>query len=117
MRGLLAREHDDPRAADAIALFCYSARKALGGLVAVLGGLDALVFTGGIGEHAPAIRARVCDNLACFGIALDAELNDANAALVSRHADVQVRVIPTDEERMLARHARRFLRDDGGTNV
>ena len=117
MRSLLAREPDDPRAADAIGLFCYSARKALGGLIAVLGGLDVLVFTGGIGEHAPAVRARICDSLGCFGIELDADLNAGNAALISRNPAVQVRVIPADEERMLARHACRFLRTEGVTHV
>jgi acetate kinase len=106
MRDLLAREASDPRAADAIALFCYSARKALGGLVAVLGGLDTLVFTGGIGEHAASIRERIVSGLGGFGISIDRTRNDAPAPVISPEGSpVVVRVVPSDEDRVLARHA------------
>jgi acetate kinase len=98
MRDLLAKESTDPRAADAIALFCYTARKHLGALTAVLGGLDTLVFTGGIGEHAAPIRERICADLPFL---------DAAA----------VRVMKTDEDRMLARHARRVLQPSGVDHV
>jgi len=106
MRDLLAREPTDSRAADAVALFCYSIRKALGSLVAVLGGIDTLVFTAGIGERAATIRQRICKGLDIFGLQLDDARNAEDAAIISTHgAAVTVRVIATDEDRMLARHA------------
>jgi acetate kinase len=105
MRDLLAHEADDPDAEAAIALFCYHAKKFLGALAAVLGGLDTLVFTGGIGEHAAPIRARICAGLEFVGIQLDAERNAAHAAIISPEgAPVVVRVMPTDEDLMIARH-------------
>jgi acetate kinase len=110
MRDLLAREQSDPRAADAVALFCYTARKHLGALVAALGGLDTLIFTGGIGEHAAPVRARICEGLDAFGISVDPDRNRDHAATISR-GTVMVRVMKTDEDRMLARHAARVLRD------
>ena len=73
MQDLLAREAEDSRAADAVALFCYQARKFLGALVAALGGLDTLVFTAGIGERSAVIRARICDGLGYLGLELDAD--------------------------------------------
>jgi acetate kinase len=104
VRTLLARERTDKRAEDALALFCYQARKWIGAYAAALGGLDALVFAGGIGEHAPAIRARICDGLGFLGIALHRGRNARSAGLISRDAGrVRVRVIPTDEEQMIAR--------------
>jgi acetate kinase len=110
MRDLLAREASDPRAADAIALFCHSARKHLGALAAVLGGLDTLIFTGGIGEHAAPVRERICAGLAFLGVALDPDRNRADDAVISREgAAATVRVMKTDEDRMLARHAARLL--------
>jgi acetate kinase len=108
VRDLLASEATDSRAADAVALFCHLARKALGGLVAVLGGLDILVFTGGIGEHAAAIRTRITAGLSSFGISLDERLNAAHAPVIS-DGRVSVRVMHTDEGRAMARHARRIL--------
>ena len=102
MRDLLARQAADPRAAEAVELFCYAARKWVGALAAALGGLDALIFSGGIGENAPEVRARVCDGLRFLGVELDPEANAANAAVISVGA-VAVRVIPTDEEAMIAR--------------
>jgi acetate kinase len=99
MRDLLARQADDPRAADAVALFCYQARKWVGALAAALGGLDTLVFAGGIGENAAEVRARICTDLAFLGIQIDAHRNDANAAVISTDgARCVVRVMKTDEE-------------------
>lgn len=115
MRDLLGREATDTRAADAVALFCYTATKYLGGLVAALGGLDTLVFTGGIGEHTAPVRARICARLGFLGIALDPARNAAHAPVISRDgAGVSVRVIPTNEELMIARHTYRCI-TDGGT--
>jgi acetate kinase len=105
VRDLVTREAaGDLRAADALALFCQEVKKRIGALAAVLGGLDTLVFSGGIGEHAPALRARIVAGLESFGIRLDEAANEGNAPLVSRppHA-VAVRVIPTDEEVVIAR--------------
>jgi acetate kinase len=112
MRDLLGREPSDAAAAQAIALYCYLARKAFGGLVTVLGGLDTLVFTGGIGEHAAPIRARLCGDLDWLGLRLDAALNAAHAPVVSTaDSRVTVRVIQTDEDLMLATHAQALLRE------
>jgi acetate kinase len=85
-------------------MYAYSIRKTIGAFAASLGGLDTLVFSGGIGEHAAAVRARICDGLAFLGITLDADRNAAHAAVISAsEAAVTVRVIPTDEELMVAR--------------
>ena len=110
VRDLLAREASDPRAADAVALFCYQAKKWIGGFAAVLGGLDALVFSAGIGENAPDIRARICDGLDFLGVELDDRRNAKNAPLISRDGGrVSVRIIRTDEERMIATSVARLL--------
>jgi acetate kinase len=104
MRELVEREAGDARAAEAIALFCYQARKWIGAYSAVLGGLDGVVFAGGIGEHQPAIRARICDGLAFIGIEIDAARNARNDSLISTDARrVSVRFIHTDEQLMIAR--------------
>ncbi|MBK7471536.1 MAG: acetate/propionate family kinase [Betaproteobacteria bacterium] len=111
MRDLLAAEAADPRAADAIALFCYRAKKYLGAFASALGGLDALVFTGGIGEKAAVIRERICAGQGFLGIALDPDANQAHAPVISRPGGaVTVRVIPTNEERIIARDTIRLLR-------
>ena len=111
LRDLLAREARDARAADAVALFCYQARKWIGSFAAALGGLDTLVFAGGIGEHAPVIRERICDGLGVLGITLHRTRNAKNASLISRDAGrVKVRVIRTDEELMIARSVVRACR-------
>src|ERR1700730_13033831 len=103
MRDLLERELTDPRAADAVALFCYTIQKSIGALVAALGGLDTLVFTAGIGEHAAPVRARICAGLDCFGLQLDDVRNAAHAPIISHDwSSVVIRVIKTDEDRMLA---------------
>ena len=110
MKDLLARRRQDPRAALAVDLFCYQARKFIGALAAVLGGLDTLVFTGGIGEHAAAVRWLICRHLGFLGVELDPARNEAHAAIISRDgAACTVRVIPTDEELMIARHTAELL--------
>ena len=110
IRDLLGREEGDVRAAEAVALFCYQAKKWIGSFAAVLGGLDTLVFSGGIGENAPLIRARICDGLQFLGIELEQKRNAADADVISaKAARVCVRVIRTDEERMIARAVSRLL--------
>ena len=110
MRDLLAKESADVRAAEAIALFCYQAKKWIGSFAAALGGLDALVFSGGVGENAPVVRARICEGLSFLGINLDKRRNAGNAALISTNSSpVSVRVIAADEELMLAKFAMRVL--------
>jgi acetate kinase len=105
-RDLLARQGADVRAAEAIALFCYATKKAIGSFAAALGGLDTLVFAGGIGENAPEIRRRICEGMQFLGITLDDGLNAAGAPLISSDAGpTRVRVIRTDEETMIARAA------------
>ncbi len=118
MRDLLNQEEGDPRAAAAIALFCYQARKFLGALAAVLGGLDTLIFTGGIGEHAAPIRARICAGMDFLGIQLDERRNAAHAPIISRDGSTAtVRVMPTDEDVMIARHTYRLLSQRGADHV
>lgn len=110
MRDLLDIESQDVRAAEAVALFCYQIKKWIGGFAAALGGLDTLVFTGGIGENAALIRERICDGLGFLGIELSQKRNAAHAPLISPDtARVQVRVIHTDEQRMIARSVARVL--------
>jgi acetate kinase len=110
MRDLLDRETQDVRAAEAVALFCYQVKKWVGAFAAALGGLDTLVFAGGIGENAPTVRARICDGLGFLGIELEAQRNAANEGVISAAASrVAVRVIRTDEERMIAKTVCRVL--------
>ncbi len=111
MRDLLEREATDERAAEAVALFCYQVKKWIGAFAAALGGLDTLVFAGGIGENAPLIRERICEGLEFLGIELVPERNAANAPLISPEAGrVALRVIRTDEEVMIARSVARVLK-------
>jgi acetate kinase len=111
MRDLLERETRDPRATEAVALFCYQVKKWVGAFAAALGGLDTLVFAGGIGENAATVRARICDGLGFLGIALEEKRNLANAGVISEEASrVSVRVIRTDEEWMIASTVCRVLR-------
>lgn len=118
MRDLLAREATDPRAADAVALFCYQAKKYLGALIAVLGGLDTLVFTGGIGEHAAPIRERICQGMEFIGVRIDPARNRQQAPIISPgEASVTVRVMRTDEDLMIARHTWRLWREQGARHV
>src|SRR5579862_4889227 len=110
MRDLLDHEMQDVRAAEAVLLFCYQAKKWIGSFAAALGGLDTLVFAGGIGENAPLVRARICEGMRFLGVELDKTRNTENAAVVSAdNARVTVRVIRTDEELMIARSVGRLL--------
>ncbi len=106
IRDLLQIEATDSRAAEAVALFCQEIRKRIGAFAAVLGGLDTLVFSAGIGENSPVIRERACANLEFLGVRLEPAANAANAAVISApDSRVTVRVIPTDEELMIAQRA------------
>jgi acetate kinase len=108
MRALLASE--DPRARTAIDLYAYRIRRELGSLAAALGGLDAIVFTAGIGEHAALIRQRICEDAAWLGVELDAEANTRGGPRISTAASrVQAWVVPTNEELMIARHTRAVI--------
>jgi acetate kinase len=103
VRDLLARESSDPRAAEALALFCYQAKKWIGSFAAALGGVDTLVFAGGIGENAGPVRKRICDGLNFLGIEIDESANGRNAPRISTDTgSVAVRVIRTDEESVIA---------------
>jgi acetate kinase len=110
MQLLLEHEIEDVRAAEAVALFCYQVKKWIGAFAAALGGLDTLVFTGGIGENAPVIRARICEGLGFLGIDIEEKRNTASATVISSEASrAIVRVIPTDEEWMIAEMVCRVL--------
>ena len=110
MRDLLAREDRDPRAADAVALFSYQAKKWIGSFAAALGGLDTLVFAGGIGENAPTVRKRICDGLGFLGIEVSEKRNAKNVPLISPDGGcVKVRVIRTNEKLMIAKSVTRVL--------
>ena len=110
MRDLLDCETRDVRAAEAVALFCYQVKKWIGAFTAALGGLDTMVFAGGIGENAPTVRARICDGLGFLGIELDEKRNVANAGVISsENSRIPVRVIRTDEEWVIASMVCRVL--------
>jgi acetate kinase len=110
MRDLLVRESKDIRAAEAVDLFCYQARKWIGAYAAALGGLDTLVFAGGIGENAAPVRARICEGLGFLGIALDKSRNAKHSDVISRDGSrAMVRIIRTDEEVMIARSVCRMI--------
>ena len=110
LRDLEAAAPDDPRAADAIHLFCYTATKFIAALATTMNGLDTLVFSAGIGEHAPQIRAQICQNLQFLGIDIDQSTNTANAPLISsKQSRIKVRIIPTDEELVIAQTVAQFL--------
>jgi acetate kinase len=113
MRDLLSHESKESRAADAVALFCYQIKKWIGAFAAALGGLDALVFAGGIGENISAIRARICADLGFLGIELDDPKNERNDDVISADtARVRVRVIRTNEELVIARSVFKTLKLD-----
>jgi acetate kinase len=104
MRELMELENTNGHAADAIELFCYQTKKWIGSFAAVLGGLETLVFSGGIGEHSPEVRSKICDSLNFLGIELDEFKNMNNEEVISAQASkVTVRVITTNEEIMIAR--------------
>jgi acetate kinase len=110
LRGLLEQETSDVRAAEAIALFCYQVKKTIGAFAAALGGLDTVVFAGGIGENSAVVRARVCDGLDFLGIDLDAARNSAHEPVITQEGSrVTVRVIRTDEELQIASSVLRVL--------
>jgi acetate kinase len=111
MRELMSREDKDARAAEAVALFCYQAKKWICALTGTLEGLDALVFSGGIGENAPPVRERICAGLGFLGIDLDTQANAASKEVISsKNSKVTVRVIRTDEESIIAQTVSRILR-------
>jgi len=113
MRDLLAQEAHDIRALEAVALFCYQAKKWIGSFAAALGGLDTFVFAGGIGENAPRVRDRICDGLGFLGIEIEEKRNAASDGVISTDASrTTVRVIPTDEDLMIARSVRGILKTD-----
>jgi acetate kinase len=110
MRDLMERQTSDVRAAEAVELFCYQTRKWIGAFAAALGGLETLVFAGGIGENAPEVRARISGGLEFLGVELDQAANAANAPVISAaNGRVTVRVIRTDEEQMIARAVSRLV--------
>jgi acetate kinase len=118
LRDLLASESHDPRAAEAIALFCYQAKKWMGSFAAALGGLDTLVFSGGIGENSAVVRARICEGLEFLGIALDVTRNLAGSSVISREGSgATVRVITTDEESEIASSVHQLLHENRGNEV
>jgi acetate kinase len=111
MRVLIERSPTSPRAMLAVSMFAYEVRKAIGAFAATLGGLDLLVFTGGIGEHAAEVRAEACRSLEVLGLELDLDANTEGADPISRPSSrCAVRVIPTDEDMMIARHSWRIAR-------
>ena len=110
MRDLLAARAVDPRAAEAVDLFCHQAKKHLCALTATLGGLDTIVFAGGIGEHAPEIREGICDGLEFLGLKMDASKNKRGGDIVSADSSrITIRIIPTDEEIVIVRIIRSIL--------
>jgi len=111
MRDLLAARASDPRAAEAVDLFCYQAKKYLCALAGALGGVETIVFAGGIGEHAPEIRAGICDGLEFLGLTLDSARNGAGGGVISSsQSRVRVRIIPTDEEAIMVSIVRNIAR-------
>jgi acetate kinase len=113
LRDLLASEGRDPRAAEAVALFCYQAKKWIGSFAAALEGLDTLVFSGGIGENSAVIRSRICDGLEFLGVELDGARNKNGTAIISTEGGrVVVRVIHTDEESQIARSVLQLLDEE-----
>jgi acetate kinase len=110
LRDLLDRESGDIRAAEAVAVFCYQVKKWIGAFAAALGGLETLVFSGGIGENASAVRWRICEGLGFLGIQLDEFRNNASKPVISADAGrVKVRVIHTDEDMVIAKAVFRIL--------
>jgi len=110
MKSLLEKRRSEPAAAQALEMFCYQIRKHIGALTAVLGGLDTLVFTGGIGERAVPVRWEVCQGLEYLGVHLDLQRNEVHADTISTSdSPCTVRVIPTNEDLMIARHTRSLI--------
>ena len=110
MKSLLDNESKDKRISDAINIFCYDIRKTIGGFIAILGGVDKIVFTGGIGENSPEIRKRICQNLEFMGILIDQENNYNNKDVISpKTSKVDIRVIHTDEAQIIAQNVINIL--------
>ena len=117
VKTLLEKRTTDPSADEAIRMFCYGVRKFIGAYAAVLGGLDTLVFTGGIGEHAAPVREEVCRGLEFLGIELDADQNVKHAGIISKSGSrCSVRVITTDEDLMIARHTMKVILNVPGSS-
>jgi acetate kinase len=113
MKDLLINESSDVRAKEAIEVFCYQTKKWIGSYSAALGGLDTLVFAGGIGENVPVIRSRICKGLEFLGVDIDENLNKANEGIISKKmGKVAVRIIRTDEEFMIAQQVSQMLKLD-----
>lgn len=118
MKALLSKVGENSRVSEAVDLFCYQVKKYLGALAAVLAGLDTLIFTGGIGENAPAVRRCISRDMEFLGIHLNASRNDANAPVISDDGSpVTVRVMKTNEELMIARHTRNLIRQANANAV
>jgi acetate kinase len=110
MHDLLVNQNIDFRAAEAVELYCYQVRKWIGAFAAALGGLDTLVFSGGIGENATEVRKRVCEGLGFIGIEIDEKQNNSNAQVISKNiSDTAVYVIHTDEEWMIAKTVSKMI--------
>lgn len=113
MKTLLEKRVDDRYAAQAVEMFCYQARKCIGSLSAVLGGVDTLVFTGGIGERASTVRSEICGGPKYLGIELNEDANSRHEPIISMSGSrCTVRVIHTNEDLMIARHTRSVLEPD-----
>lgn len=112
MKDLIQKRKENKKAEEAIDLFCYTAKKYLGSLISILGGLDTLIFTGGIGENSSYIRKNICNQLDFLQLKLDHKLNNKNEKIIStKSSKVNVRVIKTNEELMLARHSERLIKE------
>ena len=110
---LLINEAKDSKAKLALSVFCYTAQKYIGALAAAMGGLDMLIFTGGIGENSPVIRDRICVDMDFLGINIHQQSNQTSSEVISPlSSKVQVRVIPTNEEWMIAHHTRNFIENN-----
>jgi len=110
MQDLLESQKNDIRAAETVELFCYQAKKWIGAFSAALGGLDTLIFSGGMGENAPEIRSRICEGLEFLGINIDEKQNKTNAPVISTNKGrITVRVIHTDEEWMIAKTVNQMI--------
>ena len=109
MHTLIGKESSDERARDAVNLFCYSVKKAIGSLSAVMGGVDMIVFSGGIGERSAPVRDRICDGLEYLGIALDQEKNQQGFPVISKDDTIRIRVMHTDEESVIAKETLKII--------
>ncbi len=110
VKELLKNEENDPNCHEALTVFCYQVKKYIGALTAAMGGLDILIFTGGIGENAAVIRERICHDMNFLGIKIDEKLNRGNRKIIScKSAKVKVQVVKTNEEQMIAYHTQNII--------